>query len=118
MTILIKDINIIPMDGVQNSIESSNIYIEEDKIIHIGELKEDLEVSRIIDGKNKLAMPGLVNAHTHLGMSLLRNYADDLPLHDWLTKKIWPIEDRLNGEDIYWGSLLSMVEMIESGTTS
>lgn len=118
MAILIKNINIIPMDGVNDSIENSNIYIKEDKIIHIGELRENLEVSRIIDGWNKVAMPGLVNAHTHVGMSLLRNYADDLPLHDWLTKKIWPVEAKLNGEDVYWGSLLSMVEMIESGTTS
>ena len=118
MAILIKNINIIPMDGVKESIENSNIYIEEDKIIHIGELRDDLEITRIIDGKNKLAIPGLVNAHTHLGMSLLRNYADDLPLHDWLTKKIWPIEANLRGEDVYWGSLLSMVEMILSGTTS
>lgn len=118
MALLIKNINIIPMDGVNDSIENSNIYIEADKIIHIGDLREDIEVSRIINGTNKVAMPGLVNSHTHLGMSLLRNYADDLPLHDWLTKKIWPIEANLTGEDIYWGSLLSMVEMIESGTTS
>lgn len=118
MAILIRNINIIPMDGVRDSIENSNIYIEADKIIHIGDLREDINVSRIIDGTNKVAMPGLVNAHTHLGMSLLRNYADDLPLHDWLTKKIWPVEDKLNGNDIYWGSLLSMVEMIQSGTTS
>ncbi len=118
MAILIKNINIIPMDGINDLIEKSNIYIIDDKIAHIGELREDIEVNRIIDGNNKIAMPGLVNAHTHLGMSLLRNYADDLPLHDWLTKKIWPVEAKLTGEDIYWGSLLSMVEMIESGTTS
>lgn len=118
MSILIKNINIVPMDGIVDFIENSNIYIEGDKITHIGDLREDIGVSRIIDGTNKIAMPGLVNAHTHLGMSLLRNYADDLPLHDWLTKKIWPVEANLRGEDIYWGSLLSMVEMIESGTTS
>jgi len=63
-------------------------------------------------------MPGLINSHTHIGMSLLRNYADDLPLFDWLSKKIWPAEDKLNSNDIYWGSLLSMVEMIQSGTTT
>jgi len=51
-------------------------------------------------------------------MSLLRNYADDLPLHQWLTEKIWPVEANLNSEDIYWGSLLSMVEMIQTGTTT
>ena len=51
-------------------------------------------------------------------MSLLRNYADDLPLHEWLTQKIWPAEANLKGEDVYWGSLLSMVEMIQTGTTA
>lgn len=63
-------------------------------------------------------MPGLINAHTHLGMSLLRNYADDVPLFDWLNKHIWPVESRLSAEDIYWGSLLSMIEMIYSGSTT
>ncbi len=118
MSILIKNIGLFPMDGKDEWIENTNIYIQENKIIHIGEFREDIEVEREIDGKNKVAMPGLVNSHTHIGMSLLRNLADDLPLHDWLTKKIWPTEAKLNGEDVYWGSLLSMVEMIESGTTS
>lgn len=118
MSILIRNVGLVPMDGKEEWIESTNIYILEDKIAHIGEIREDLEVEREIDGKNKIAMPGLVNAHTHIGMSLLRNYADDMPLHDWLTKKIWPTEANLTGEDVYWGSLLSMVEMIESGTTA
>ncbi len=117
MTILIKDITLVPMDGKNEVIEKTNIYMD-DKIIHIGELRDDIEVERVIDGKNKVAMPGLINAHTHIGMSLLRNFADDLPLHDWLTKKIWPTEAKLIGEDVYWGSLLSIVEMIQSGTTA
>ncbi|HAE92831.1 MAG TPA: N-ethylammeline chlorohydrolase, partial [Tissierella sp.] len=93
-------------------------YIKDNIITHIGEIREDIQVERVIDGKNKIAMPGLINAHTHIGMSLLRNFADDLPLHDWLTKKIWPTEANLRGEDVYWGSLLSMVEMIQGGTTA
>src|SRR5699024_6953850 len=64
-----------------------------------------------------VALPGLINGHTHIGMSLLRNYADDLPLHDWLTQKIWPVEAKLIGKDVYWGSMLSIVEMIRSGIT-
>lgn len=106
------------MDGKEEVLKNTNIYIEKDKIIHIGELRDDIEVTRTIDGKNKIAMPGLINAHTHIGMSLLRNYADDLPLHEWLTQKIWPVEAKLTAEDVYWGSLLSMVEMIQSGTTA
>ena len=118
MNILIKNITLVPMDGKEDLIKNTNIYIEDDKITHIGELREDIKVDRTIDGKNKLAMPGLINAHTHIGMSLLRNYADDLPLHEWLTQKIWPTEANLRAEDVYWGSMLSMVEMIQSGTTA
>lgn len=118
MAILIKDIDLLPMDDSKDILYRTNLYIKDKTIYHIGDIREDIEVSRIIEGKNKLAMPGLVNAHTHIGMSLLRNYADDLPLHEWLNDAIWPIEARLTGEDVYWGSLLSMVEMIESGTTS
>lgn len=117
MTLLIKGITLVPMDGKNEVIEETNIYLDEE-IIHIGELKEDIEVERVIDGKNKVAMPGLINAHTHIGMSLLRNFADDLPLHSWLTEKIWPTEAKLIAKDVYWGSLLSMVEMIQSGTTA
>src|SRR5699024_6378248 len=118
MTVLIKYIDLTPINDLKEVIYGTNIYIKEDKICHIGEIREDIEVSRIIDGKNKLAMPGLVNGHTHVGMSLLRNYADDLPLMKWLEEKIWPEEAKLTSEDVYWGSLLSMIEMIENGATS
>ncbi|MBZ2176018.1 amidohydrolase [Schnuerera sp. xch1] len=118
MNILIKDVTVLPMGGKKELIENTNIYIEGNTIVHIGQLSENLKVDIIIDGKNKVAMPGLINAHTHLGMSLFRNYADDLPLQKWLTQKIWPAEDKLTASDVYWGSLLSMVEMIQSGTTT
>ncbi|MDR7870435.1 MAG: amidohydrolase [Tissierellaceae bacterium] len=118
MNILIKNIDILPMDGNDTDIFNSNILIVDDKIEYIGNDIENREIHRVIDGKNKLAMPGLVNSHTHIGMSLLRNYADDMPLQSWLNDKIWPIEAKMNSEDIYWGSLLSMVEMIQSGTTT
>lgn len=118
MNILIKNVDILPVDGKHDQIFNSNIYIVDDKIDYIGDNIEGKEVHRVIDGKNKLALPGLVNAHTHLGMSLLRNYTDDVPLQTWLEEKIWPIEAKMTAEDIYWGSLLSMVEMIKSGTTA
>jgi 5-methylthioadenosine/S-adenosylhomocysteine deaminase len=72
----------------------------------------------VIDGKDHLCLPGLINCHTHAAMTLLRSYADDLPLMHWLEKKIWPMEARLTGDDVYWGTLLAIVEMIESGTTT
>lgn len=117
MKILIKNVDLLTM--VNSEIENNtNIYIVNDKIEYIGSEIDGLEYDKLIDGSEKLAMPGLVNAHTHVGMSLLRNYADDVPLFEWLSEKIWPVEDKMTEEDIYWGSLLSMIEMIESGATS
>jgi 5-methylthioadenosine/S-adenosylhomocysteine deaminase len=70
-----------------------------------------------LDGQGMLLMPGFVNAHTHLAMTLLRGYADDMPLQPWLEEKIWPIEMKLQPEDVYWGSALGVVEMIRAGIT-
>ena len=77
-----------------------------------------LEGAEIIDGRDLLLVPGFVNAHTHLGMSYFRNYADDMDLNTWLTKAIWPLEAHLTRDDIYWASMLSMAEGILSGTTT
>jgi len=118
MVLRIKNVDIVTIDEENRVIEKSNIYIEDGMITHMGDEIVGLEVEDTIDASNMAALPGLVNAHTHMGMSLLRNYADDLPLHQWLTEKIWPVEANLNSEDIYWGSLLSMVEMIQTGTTT
>lgn len=117
MGLLIKNIKVLAMTG-EEILHDVNIYIEDDKIVHIGPIREDLKVSRTIDGKGKIAMPGLVNGHTHIGMSLLRNFADDVPLFTWLEEKIWPVEAKLVPQDVYWGSLLSIVEMIQGGTTT
>lgn len=71
-----------------------------------------------IEGGGMLAMPGLINAHQHTPMSLLRGFSDDLKLMDWLERKMLPAEARMTPEDIYWGAQLSMAEMIRSGTTA
>jgi 5-methylthioadenosine/S-adenosylhomocysteine deaminase len=73
---------------------------------------------RVVDGEGKLLIPGLVNAHTHLAMTLFRGLADDLPLQAWLEEKIWPAERKLTPDDVYWFSLLGLAEMIRSGTTA
>ncbi len=76
------------------------------------------EAEFTIDGKGSIAMPGLVNTHTHAAMTLLRGYADDMVLQDWLAQKIWPLEAHLTGDDVYWGTKLACLEMIKSGTTA
>jgi 5-methylthioadenosine/S-adenosylhomocysteine deaminase len=72
----------------------------------------------VIDGGGKLVLPGFVNAHTHLPMVLVRGLADDLLLRVWLEEHIWPIEKDLSPEDVYWGTLFGLAEMIRGGTTT
>jgi len=72
----------------------------------------------IISDPDAVLLPGLVNAHCHAAMTLLRGYADDLPLMPWLEEKIWPVEARLRGEDVYWGTLLACLEMLRAGVTA
>ncbi|KEO84317.1 amidohydrolase [Tumebacillus flagellatus] len=72
----------------------------------------------VIDAKGKLAMPGLINTHGHASMTLLRGYADDLPLQQWLEERCWPIEAKMTDEDIYWGAQLAILEMLKGGTTT
>ena len=113
---LIKNISVLDVIGGK-IFEHQDIYIKGQHIEKIGENLQ-IEDDHVIDGENKLAVPGFINAHTHLGMSLFRNYADDMELMEWLSEKIWPIEAKLNPEDVYIGSLLSMAEMIKSGATT
>ena len=70
-----------------------------------------------LDASGLALVPGLVNGHTHAAMTLFRGYADDLPLMEWLTEHIWPVEKRMSDEDVYWGARLACIEMIRTGTT-
>ena len=103
-------------------IPQGELVTENGYITYVGPARERTrderdEFYRIIEGKNKLIMPGFVNAHTHAAMVLFRGYADDMTLQDWLEKKIWPVEDKLQSKDIYWGTMLAVCEMIKGGTT-
>ncbi len=118
MKLLLKNADIITVNNKKEVLKNTNIGIENDLIKFIGEVPKDFEPNNIIDCKGKVVMPGLCNSHTHVSMSLLRNYANDLPLFQWLSEKIWPIEDKFNENHVYWGSMLSIAEMIKSGTTS
>ena len=94
----------------------TNIHVEQNMISKIGDV--NVEAEQVIDGKDKAAIPGFINTHTHAAMTLLRSYADDLALQDWLVNKIWPVEAKLTEDDIYWGTKLACLEMIKTGTTT
>lgn len=115
--ILIRDVRLLESNG------NWDILVEGNRIKRIGRNllekesidKRDVE---IIDGKNMAAIPGLVNTHTHIPMTLFRGVADDIPLMEWLNNYIWKMESKLNEELVYIGTLLGTVEMIKSGTTT
>ncbi|WP_028307370.1 amidohydrolase [Desulfitibacter alkalitolerans] len=96
-----------------------DVILNGDKIesVHIGSRKYVSDDFHIIDAAGMAVMPGLINCHTHAAMTLLRGYADDLPLMEWLEKKIWPLEAKLQPEYVYWGTKLAVLEMIRGGTT-
>lgn len=96
--------------------EQQDIYIEGNRIRSIG---KDLtfKADTNLNGENKAALPSLLNGHTHAAMVLLRGYADDMLLSEWLNHKIWPLESKLTEEDVYWGTRLACLEMIRTGTT-
>ena len=107
--------NILIKNGILNN-SCTDIYIQGNRISKI-EKSIDIEADYKINAKSKAIIPGLLNCHTHAAMSLLRGFADDMPLHDWLKDKIWPLENKLTENDVYWGTKFACLEMIKTGTT-
>ncbi len=113
MDILLKNVHLPDEDFSVRR----DICIRDGRIAGIGRAPEGFRPQETVDGSRRTVMPGLVNAHTHAYMSVFRNYADDLPFAEWLFGKITPLEDRMTPEQAYWGNLLSIMEMIRTGTT-
>jgi 5-methylthioadenosine/S-adenosylhomocysteine deaminase len=120
LKILIKNIDEIYSS---NSKEKKNQFILiEDNIIKkietMDKIDEINEYDYLINADGKIALPGFINTHTHAAMTLMRAYADDMPLDKWLQNKIWPFESKIKADDIYWGTALAGIEMIRTGTTA
>ncbi|MDR2569085.1 MAG: amidohydrolase [Oscillospiraceae bacterium] len=114
MNIVIRDILTVLPDGV----DTCSVYICDEIIKSVTTAPEGFTADKTIFGAGKMLLPGLINAHTHAPMTILRNCADDLLFDEWLFKRIFPLEDKLTEEDIYWGTMLAVIEMLRSGTTS
>ena len=115
-TILIKNAFIL---NPENPISGKkDVLIKNDIIQEIDEKIAEDNVDKIIDATDKILLPGFINTHTHLSMTLFRGLADDLSLDEWLNDNIWPMEANLNGNYCYIGALLGAVELIKSGTTT
>lgn len=97
------------------------IGIENGKISFVSDRNSpemQIAAERIIDADGNIVMPGLINTHAHAAMCIMRGYADDYALNDWLFKKIFPVEGRLTREAVLAGVRLGIAEMLASGTTS
>lgn len=114
---------------IDENIVEGEVWVKDERILYAGESAgiqklyqegklPDIVWDREIDCEGNLLMPGFKNAHTHSGMTLLRSYADDLPLQDWLQKQIFPVEAKLDGEKIYHLTKLAVLEYLTSGVTA
>lgn len=118
MRIRLKNAHILTM--VENeSIFEGEVHIENGKIIYVGKAKENTPLfDQEMDCEGNLLMPGFKNAHTHSAMTFLRSYADDLPLQEWLTEKVFPFEEKLQPSDVYSLTKLAILEYLTSGITA
>ena len=107
---------LLTQNAHRDILRDRSILIDDGRVVEVGTDLKTAEV--VIDGAGKIVLPGLINTHTHLSMVLLRGYADDMRLQDWLQKRVWPVEARLTPEACYQGALLGCAEMIMSGTTT
>ena len=115
-TILFKNVYLPEYSGYAGTV---NILVKDKIIAYIGKYipTESGEV-RVIEGNGNLVLPAFYNTHCHSAMTLFRGYGDDLPLQRWLEERIFPAEDRLTSESVYYGSMVAIAEMIRNGTVS
>jgi len=118
MSLLIKNATILTMETDKPEFVEADLGVQGNRIVFIGDIPADFRAVTEIDGTGKVVLPGLINSHSHIAMSLMRHYADDLPFWTWLNDRIMPLEHKLTGSDIYAGSMLSIAEMIRSGITA
>ena len=114
MNTLFRDIRALLPEGVRET----NVCVSDGRILAVGEVPGDFRADTVYAGKDRLLIPGLVNAHTHVYMTMFRGCADDLSFTDWLFGHIDPLEAQMTREDCYWATLLGYLEMLSTGTTA
>ncbi|MFN2578847.1 MAG: amidohydrolase family protein [Pyrinomonadaceae bacterium] len=120
--LMIRGGTVVTMDGARRVIDNGGVAIKDGRIVAVAKLTEidrDYAARQVVDASGKVVIPGLINGHTHVPMTLFRGIADDLDLQEWLTKYIFPAEAKNVTEDfVRVGTRLGLAEMIRSGTTT
>jgi 5-methylthioadenosine/S-adenosylhomocysteine deaminase len=115
VSILIKNTTAITLDEQDHILHDVDIAVEDRTIVAVGQAPAGFAAGEVIDGRERVALPGFFNAHTHAAMTLERGWAEDLPFERWLNEKIWVAESALEEEDVYWGAALACCEMVRAG---
>ena len=117
--ILVINGTLLTLDANHTEISDGAVAVSQDTITAVGSTDDfsDWRVSRVVDARGGIIMPGLINTHTHAAMTCFRGLADDLQLMNWLNDHIFPAEAKLDDQKVYLGTLLACAEMIMSGTT-
>ena len=115
MRTLIRNVTAITLDENDRILHDVDIAVEGQTIAAVGQAPKGFAADEVIDGQERVALPGFFNAHTHAAMTLERSWAEDLPFDRWLNKKIWVAESALEEEDVYWGAALACCEMLHAG---
>jgi len=118
--LLIEGGTVLTMAGPEAVYADGAVLVEDGRIVYAGPRRGAPEVkgARRLDATGQIVMPGIVNTHCHAAMTLLRGYADDMRLMEWLQTKIWPAEAKMTAEDVYWGTALAAYEMLSGGITT
>ena len=114
---LIKNGKVLIFEGEDVKVKDLDLRIEGENITKISQNIEAKENENVIDAKDSVVMPGLINTHAHISMSIFRGTFEGCNLYTWLHEKIWPIEDKLTEETVYNATMVSILEMISTGTT-
>ncbi|AMP19932.1 hypothetical protein AZF37_00920 [endosymbiont 'TC1' of Trimyema compressum] len=120
---LIKNAWLLTFDENWKEYKNGHVYLEEDKIVDVGDSLErvskyDKLAEKVIDAKGRWLLPGMVNAHTHMFQTFQRGLADDKPLRQWLFEEIYPFCEIMEEEDFYLSALVGCLENLKNGSTS
>jgi 5-methylthioadenosine/S-adenosylhomocysteine deaminase len=119
MKTIVIHATVLTVNETNEVIYDGAIAFENGVLTYVGPTPENVDTyDEVIDAQGRIVMPGLVNTHGHTAMSLLRGYADDLPLQEWLETKMWPLEAQFTEDHVRWGTSLSIIEMLKTGTTT
>ncbi len=118
--LLIRDVEVLQLSGGIDLLHHYDIHITGDRIAAVTptDTAATTDAKQVIDGAGMIALPGFINAHAHTAMVLFRGIAEDVNIESWFNDYIFPVESNETAEDVYWGTLLGIAEMIEAGVTT